>query len=124
MPSVYRRLVGGRIPVHLSGLRHSIFSPAHHCSYNPVMSDDRKSHVWPWIAALLVGLPITYVVSFGPACFLGHKNVISARAIKMTYRPIIAAMDDGPLSVQCALYWYGGFGRKPTYLELDLPREP
>ena len=38
--------------------------------YTPGMSDDRKNPVWPWIAALLIGVPVLYVASFGPACRL------------------------------------------------------
>jgi hypothetical protein len=34
------------------------------------MDDDRKKPLWPWIAALLIGLPVLYVASFGPACWL------------------------------------------------------
>jgi hypothetical protein len=33
------------------------------------MSDDRKKPLWPWIVALLIGLPVFYVASFGPACW-------------------------------------------------------
>ncbi len=33
------------------------------------MSEERKP-LWPWIAALLVGLPVLYVASFGPVCWL------------------------------------------------------
>ena len=29
--------------------------------------------VWPWIAGLLVGLPVLYVASFGPACWLTSR---------------------------------------------------
>jgi len=32
------------------------------------MNDQRKQ-VWPWIAALLLGMPVLYVASFGPACW-------------------------------------------------------
>jgi len=32
------------------------------------MSDDRKRPLWPWIVALLIGLPVVYLLSFGPAC--------------------------------------------------------
>jgi hypothetical protein len=30
------------------------------------MNDDRKKPLWPWIAALLIGLPVLYVFSSGP----------------------------------------------------------
>jgi hypothetical protein len=32
------------------------------------MSDDRKKPLWPSIVAVLIGLPMMYVASFGPAC--------------------------------------------------------
>ena len=32
------------------------------------MSEERKKPVWPWIATLLIGLLVLYVVLFGPAC--------------------------------------------------------
>jgi hypothetical protein len=34
------------------------------------MSEERKRAVWPWVAALLIGLPVLYVLSYGPACWL------------------------------------------------------
>ncbi len=33
------------------------------------MREHRKPQIWPWIAALLVGLPVLYVASFGAACW-------------------------------------------------------
>jgi hypothetical protein len=33
------------------------------------MSDDRKKPLWTWIVALVIGLPVLYVASFGPACW-------------------------------------------------------
>jgi hypothetical protein len=32
--------------------------------YTPGMSDDRKKPLWPWIAAVLVALPVLYVGSY------------------------------------------------------------
>jgi len=34
------------------------------------MREERKKSVWPWLAALLIGVPLLYVASFGPACWL------------------------------------------------------
>jgi len=36
----------------------------------PGMSEERKRAVWPWIAAQIIGLPVLYVASFGPACWV------------------------------------------------------
>jgi hypothetical protein len=39
------------------------------------MSEERKPPLWPWIAAALIGLPVLYVASFGPACWIvSHSN--------------------------------------------------
>jgi hypothetical protein len=39
------------------------------------MSEERKkSGAWPWIVALLIVLPVLYVLSFGPACWLASKS--------------------------------------------------
>jgi hypothetical protein len=37
------------------------------------MNDENKKAVWPWIVALLIGLPVLYVASYGPACWLIHN---------------------------------------------------
>src|SRR5262245_65337012 len=36
------------------------------------MSNDRKTTVWPWIAALIV-LLVLYIASFGPACWITSR---------------------------------------------------
>jgi hypothetical protein len=44
--------------------------------YDPGMSEQRKS-VWPWIASLLIGVPILYVVSSGPMQTVAFRNRIT-----------------------------------------------
>ena len=39
------------------------------------MNDDRKKPLWPWIVALLIGLPVLYVLSSGPAQRIGLCGV-------------------------------------------------
>jgi hypothetical protein len=56
------------------------------------MSEARKP-LWPWIAALLIGLPVLYVVSIGPACWLfdhGWMPDWSRRPAWHFYKPLIA----------------------------------
>jgi len=38
------------------------------------MSEERKKPVWPWIAALLIGLPTLYVLSSGPMQTLAFRS--------------------------------------------------
>jgi hypothetical protein len=48
------------------------------------MSEARKNAVGPWIAALLVGLPVVYVASFGPACWWFSGEETNRRALDST----------------------------------------
>src|SRR5262245_28783514 len=60
------------------------------------MSDDRKP-VWPWIVALLIGLPMLYVASFRPACGPVEHDVLP-QEILMTdlFSPCLHVVVDGP----------------------------
>src|SRR5262245_6608721 len=69
------------------------------------MSDDRKKPLWPWIVALLIGLPVLYVASFGPACWLGSRDIVEISAL---YRPISAWLPDGELAGPVG--WYATLG--------------
>jgi hypothetical protein len=73
------------------------------------MSDERKP-LWPWIVALLIGLPVLYVASFGPACWLADRQIFSCVEI---YRPLakLAARCPGP--VRDAYDWYAGYDYSP-----------
>jgi hypothetical protein len=47
------------------------------------MSEERKrAGVWPWIVALLIGLPVLYVASFGPACWFACETGVAYRDVK------------------------------------------
>ena len=74
------------------------------------MSDERKP-LWPWIVAALFPLPVLYVLSFGPACWLADRNVLDFNTVIRAY----------PLLCPCVLYggdyvwsravcWYGKIG--------------
>ena len=60
------------------------------------MSEERKPHVWPWITALLIGLPVSYVASFGPACWLLSGDLISYDHFNCAYRPLVNLAFGGP----------------------------
>jgi hypothetical protein len=77
------------------------------------MSDERKNTgVWPWIAALLIGLPVLYVASFGPACWTTSRMNRGAGLIPLFYRPVVAAYesveDDSALAR--VFLWYSTIG--------------
>ncbi len=49
------------------------------------MSGERRKAVWPWVVFLPVWLPILYAASFGPACWLADRKVVSSLEV---YRPL------------------------------------
>lgn len=57
------------------------------------MSEERKRTVWPWIVALLVGLPVLYVASFGPACWLVGQKIIEPERVATYFSPVISLLD-------------------------------
>ena len=46
---------------------------------------DRKQPLWPWIVALLIGLPVLYVASFGPACWIVSHADMNGQFITVLY---------------------------------------
>ena len=54
------------------------------------MNYSRKKPGWAFGATVaLIGVPVLYVVSFGPACWLNHATGIGTSAIPVIYRPIV-----------------------------------
>jgi hypothetical protein len=75
------------------------------------MTDDRKL-LWPWIAAVLIGLPVLYVASFGPACLVFSDGLVSFDQLNYVYRPLIRLTFYGPEIVQQSFrtyvrFWHG-----------------
>lgn len=73
------------------------------------MGGDRKSRsVWPWVIALLIGLPVLYVASFGPACWLSSRTGIGRKSLPAMYRPMLMLMkiDDSPADVRHRITTY------------------
>ena len=71
------------------------------------MSEERKklSGVWPWIGAVLIGLPVLYVVSFGPACWLCDRHIVQSEWVGRLYQPLVRFAV--AVNAQDAILWYG-----------------
>jgi hypothetical protein len=72
------------------------------------MSEERRP-LWPSIAALLIGLPVLYVASFGPACRAHKQHIISGRATWIIYRPMFWMSFNGPPRVAELIRSYAKF---------------
>jgi hypothetical protein len=54
------------------------------------MDGERKKPVWAWIVAVLVGLPVLYLASFGPAFWLvSRTDAENGELASACYRPIV-----------------------------------
>jgi hypothetical protein len=74
------------------------------------MSPDRKKPgVAFWATVVVVGLPLLYVLSFGPACWLARQRFLPPSVAAQIYRPILwASADKLPGWANRAVWWYGG----------------
>jgi hypothetical protein len=71
------------------------------------MGDERKP-LWPWIVALLIGLPVLYVVSFGPACWVSSQSQVGGELVSVAYQPILRIALSTPVNpAKAALVNYG-----------------
>jgi hypothetical protein len=80
------------------------------------MREPQKNPVWPWILVVLVGLPVLYVGSFGPACWLtsqvhGWSKLQPPRAM-LVYFPLGAVASRPDTVYGRGLRWWMTFGVK------------
>jgi len=73
------------------------------------MSEERKKLIWPSIAAMLVVLPVLYVVSFGPVCWLVSRT---GNKVNSAYLPIAWTLTHGPRALSNAIESYARIGMK------------
>ena len=84
------------------------------------MTDKLKPQC-PWIVALLIGLPVVYIASFGPACWWLSRDVTSGgyRRAPAVYLPFGWAARRGPEPIQKVIAWYATRGG-PVVLPFEL----
>ena len=77
------------------------------------MSDERKkSGLWPCVVALLIGLPVLYVVSFGPTCWITSHYFLERERVNSTYWPLAkASLAIGENWPTMPLLRYGSLGK-------------
>jgi hypothetical protein len=81
------------------------------------MSDDRKSPLWPWIVSLLIGLPVLYVGSYGPACWYwsrhnedGPGHMRRSELFEKAYLPIWWCAAREPRVLAPTISWHATLG--------------
>ncbi len=69
------------------------------------MIDRKKPGVAFWATVLLVGLPLLYVASFGPACWTVSRADAGASTLPFVYKPLTWSMSKSN-GIKSALGWY------------------
>src|SRR5262245_15672420 len=82
------------------------------------MSEERKRAFWPWVVAPLIGLPLLYIASFGPACWTVTAGKIADRPIARAYRPIVSSVHKHK-TLRSAFEWYAGLFPDHHYLTIE-----
>ncbi len=77
------------------------------------MGDERKP-LWPWTVALLIGLAVLYVASFGPACWITSRTAAGASEVTAIYAPLTRGLARQN-RISDALNWYATVGAKPRW---------
>jgi hypothetical protein len=85
------------------------------------MSDDRKTPLWPWLVALLIGLPVLYIASIGPACWICAHTDSGKHVVGTIYSPMIALFWHDSSSLRRVVRWYATIGCGSRELVLPAP---
>lgn len=73
------------------------------------MAEPRKKPSWAFWTALAIALPIFYVVSFGPACWITSRLDFGVWALQVFYWPLTWAMRHNA-TIAVALAHYAQWG--------------
>jgi len=84
------------------------------------MSEERKKALWPWFAALLIGLPVLYVASFGPACWVADHHEPAWKPVWEIYYPLAAVAERGPVLLSRTLMDYGTWGSEAGIIPISI----
>src|SRR5579864_4330757 len=91
------------------------------------MSEERKTCLWPWMVALLVGLPVLYVASFGAACRCasGHTDELGLHTVPAPslYWPFGWAKMRSPRVVSRAICRLATVRRRPRAIPIHADGE-
>ena len=92
------------------------------CVWLTVRIVNRRERWVKWTLAGVVGVPVLYVASFGPACWVVDRGWIAPRPIAYAYWPCLRAMWGGiaPHAISEVLYWWATMGNDDSKVVLVL----
>jgi hypothetical protein len=80
------------------------------CVWLTVRIVNRRERWAKWTLAAVVGVPVLYVLSFGPAVYMAARGLLpnwASNALDIAYRPLVRSSQ----SIPRILYWYADFWR-------------
>jgi len=82
------------------------------------MSESKKKPgVAFWATVVVVVVPLFYVLSFGPACWLAYRDALSMRWTGIVFHPLVVAAIDGPQPIRRVLAGYAELFAPPWKAE-------
>jgi hypothetical protein len=87
------------------------------------MTSDRKTPGVAFWTTIVVVVPVLYVLSFGPACWIssrrpvgtGETSARSAKIVSIAHRPMMWTYDISPKFIRRGITWYSGVGSDPWW---------
>jgi len=78
------------------------------------MSDEMKRPgSWPWVVAVLIGLPVLYVATFGPAVWSTARGHLDRPIVERAYWPLLWTIVYGPEAASTPLKWWASLAIPP-----------
>ena len=101
------------------------FPPPLPGGYDPGMDGQQKSRGGPlywlgrrsrrfWIIAVML-MPVLYVASFGPACWLAERHMLPRKHVAMIYEPLVERGIQNRSTFEKSLLWYATVLGKKRY---------
>jgi hypothetical protein len=81
------------------------------CVWRAVRIFNRRERWAKWTLAAIVGLPVLYVLSFGPACWKSERTGVGASALSAAYQPMLHECMNRS-DAGSALHWYARVGTR------------
>jgi hypothetical protein len=92
------------------------------CVWLGVRIVNRRERWAKWTLAMVIGVPVLYVASFGPACWILSWTNLRIDGEESFYAPMIRLWNVGPSRKSEVLHWYACLGAAEGWRWMSSPR--
>jgi hypothetical protein len=89
------------------------------CVWLAVRIVNRRERWAKWTLAAVVSLPMLYIGSFGPACWISRRLQPSGEFVSKVYSPVIQVWIEGPLTIQEVISQFVNLGMAGGHAIID-----